>query len=139
MGRYLLARTLRTVLEKLKKMPYPSDANLVAEVGTKKIIRFEKNGAKKVALIDCGVKSNIVNELKKRFSVVQVPWDTPAKFFYDEEIDGVFLSNGPGVILRIQRCNKYYQYAQTLKGRFPHHGDLPWKSITGIGFRGKDI
>jgi carbamoyl-phosphate synthase small subunit len=84
------------VLERVQKMRYPSDSNLVAEVSTKKIIRYERPGAKKIGLIDCGVKSNIVNELRKRFSVVQVPYDTPASILRDEEIDGLFLSNGPG-------------------------------------------
>ncbi len=84
------------VLEKVRKMPYPSESNLIAEVSTKRIIRYEKKGAKKIGLIDCGVKANIVRELCKRFSVVQVPYDTPASALRDEEIDGLFLSNGPG-------------------------------------------
>ncbi|MDD1772421.1 MAG: glutamine-hydrolyzing carbamoyl-phosphate synthase small subunit [Methanomassiliicoccales archaeon] len=83
-------------LEKLRKMPYPSDSNLVGDVSTKEVLHFPKEGAKKVALFDCGVKNNIVRELSKRFDLYQLPYDTPVKFFRDHEIDGLFISNGPG-------------------------------------------
>ena len=86
----------QSVLEQVIRMPYPSETNLVADVSTKKVIRYERPGVKKIALVDCGVKANIVRELRKRFSVVQVPYDTPVSFFEEEGIDGIFLSNGPG-------------------------------------------
>jgi carbamoyl-phosphate synthase small subunit len=84
------------VLKKVQTMPFPSDSNLVDEVSIKEPTRFEKEGAKEVVLIDCGTKQNIVRELRKRFSLTVVPYDTQAKFFRDHEVDGVFLSNGPG-------------------------------------------
>ena len=118
-------------------MPYPSEANLVAEVSTKKIIRFEKKGAKKIVLIDCGVKSNIVNELKKRFSVIQVPWDTPAKFFYDEEIDGVFLSNGPGDPAHPEIQHNTISTLRRLKDDFPIMGICLGNQLLALAFGGK--
>ena len=49
---------------------------------------------KKVILVDCGVKTNIIRCLLKRgVEVIRVPWD------YDYnglEFDGLFISNGPG-------------------------------------------
>lgn len=49
---------------------------------------------KKVVLVDCGVKTNIIRCLLKRnVEVIRVPWD------YDYnglEFDGLFISNGPG-------------------------------------------
>jgi len=83
-------------LEKLHKMPYPSERNLVGEVSPKEVRHFPKEGAKKVALFDCGAKANIVRELQKRFDLYQLPYDTPMKFFRDHEVDGLFISNGPG-------------------------------------------
>lgn len=83
-------------LEELRKMPYPSESNLVGDVSTKEILHYPKENAKTVALFDCGVKRNIVRELRKRFDLYQLPYDTPVKFFRDHEIDGLFLSNGPG-------------------------------------------
>ena len=49
---------------------------------------------KKVVLVDCGVKTNILRCLLKRdVEVIRVPWD----YDYNElEFDGLFISNGPG-------------------------------------------
>ena len=44
-------------------MPFPSDSNLVDEVSVKEPLRYEKEGAKEVVLVDCGTKANIVREL----------------------------------------------------------------------------
>jgi carbamoyl-phosphate synthase small subunit len=84
------------VLKKVQTMPFPSDSNLVDEVSIKEPLRFEKEGAKEVVLIDCGTKQNIVRELRKRFSLTVVPYDVKPDFFKDHDVDGVFLSNGPG-------------------------------------------
>ena len=84
------------VIKELRAMPYPSEDNLVGLASVKKPIHFEKKGAKKVALIDCGVKANIVRELRKRFDLGQLPYNTPKKYLADNDIDGVFISNGPG-------------------------------------------
>lgn len=51
-------------------------------------------GRKRVVLVDCGVKSNIIRCLLKRgVEVVRVPWDYD---YNDLKFDGLFLSNGPG-------------------------------------------
>ena len=49
---------------------------------------------KKVVLVDCGVKTNILRCLLRRgVEVVRVPWDYD---FNGLEFDGLFISNGPG-------------------------------------------
>jgi carbamoyl-phosphate synthase small subunit len=49
---------------------------------------------KKVVLVDCGVKANIIRCLVKRgVEVIRVPWDYD---FNQLEFDGLFLANGPG-------------------------------------------
>ena len=49
---------------------------------------------KKVVLVDCGVKANILRCLIKRgVEVIRVPWDYD---FNGLEYDGLFISNGPG-------------------------------------------
>ncbi len=60
-----------------------------------------KEDRKKIVAIDFGVKRNILNELTEAgFEVEVVPFDTQAqsliKRFENSEIEGVFLSNGPG-------------------------------------------
>ncbi len=49
---------------------------------------------KRVVLVDCGVKANIIRCLLKRgIEVIRVPWDYD---FNRLEFDGLFLANGPG-------------------------------------------
>ena len=49
---------------------------------------------KKVVLVDCGVKANILRCLIKRgVEVIRVPWNYD---FNGLEFDGLFISNGPG-------------------------------------------
>ncbi|KAI7287313.1 Carbamoyl-phosphate synthase arginine-specific small [Hortaea werneckii] len=75
----------------------PASINLVKRVSTKQPFHVPSpNGDAHVALIDCGVKENIIRSLVSRgASVTCLPWDYPihksANYF-----DGVFISNGPG-------------------------------------------
>jgi len=67
--------------------------NLVAEVSTDKVMTYG-NGKYKIALVDCGVKNNIIRRLLMRdTTVIRVPWDYD---FSAIEYDGLFISNGPG-------------------------------------------
>lgn len=78
-----------------KRIPFddPNKRNLVSEVSTKRKIIYG-SGTKKVLLIDCGVKNNIIRcFLKRGMTVLRVPWDHN---FTKEEYDGLFISNGPG-------------------------------------------
>ena len=71
----------------------PNKRNLVSEVSVKKPIVYKK-GKKKIILVDCGTKNNIIRAfLKRNFTVMRVPWDYN---FLDEKADGIILSNGPG-------------------------------------------
>ena len=67
--------------------------NLVAQVSCREVLHYGK-GSKRVVLVDCGVKHNILRCLVSRdIEVVRVPWDYD---FTDMDCDGLFLSNGPG-------------------------------------------
>lgn len=74
--------------------PYnPNTENQVEIVSCKEIIRYGK-GEKKVVLLDCGVKNNILRCLIKRnIELIRVPWNYD---FNQLEYDGLFISNGPG-------------------------------------------
>ena len=96
---------------KNEEFPSYSDINYVDQVSCKEIFHYFPSGTsshsaanssffiphsslKKVVLVDCGVKTNIIRCLLKRnVEVIRVPWD------YDYnglEFDGLFISNGPG-------------------------------------------
>ena len=70
--------------------------NFVAQVSCKEVITYKSSqkDAKRVVLVDCGVKENIIRCLLRRgVEVVRVPWDYD---FNNLEFDGLFLANGPG-------------------------------------------
>ncbi len=68
--------------------------NFVDRVSCKEIIRYNEGAGKKVVLVDCGVKANIIRSLLSRgVEVIRVPWNYD---YTDIEFDGLFLANGPG-------------------------------------------
>ena len=68
--------------------------NWVEKVSCKEVITYNQGAGKRVVLVDCGVKANIIRCLIRRgIEVVRVPWDYD---FNQLEFDGLFLANGPG-------------------------------------------
>ena len=86
--------------------------NWVEKVSCKEVITYHPKAttaeAKRVVLVDCGVKANIIRCLLKRgIEVVRVPWDYD---FNQLEFDGLFLANGPG---DPERCEATVQHIRT--------------------------
>lgn len=75
----------------------PGSVNLVHKVSTKEPFFVPAlNPRSHVALIDCGVKENIIRSLVSRGASVTVfPYEYPIQDVVDA-FDGVFISNGPG-------------------------------------------
>lgn len=68
--------------------------NFVERVSCKEILHYNEGAGRKVVLVDCGVKNNIIRCLVERgVEVIRVPWDYD---FNKLEFDGLFLANGPG-------------------------------------------
>lgn len=79
--------------------------NYIAKVSCKEVVRYAPMGEtgksedagntpKKVLLVDCGVKNNIIRCLLKRgVEVIRIPWNYD---FNTLDFDGLFLANGPG-------------------------------------------
>ena len=68
--------------------------NFVDRVSCKEVIRYNVGAGKKVVLVDCGVKANIIRCLINRgVEVIRVPWNYD---YTDMQFDGLFLANGPG-------------------------------------------
>lgn len=83
----------------LKQQPSMAGRNLTKEVST--LLTYETNNALtsnfKIALIDFGVKNNIVHCLTERNAFVKVfPSTVSISEIEEFEPDGVLLSNGPG-------------------------------------------
>lgn len=85
----------KIIIEGKSDVPFvdPNLINQVTEVSVKNIITYG-NGSKKVVLVDCGVKDNIIrNLIREDITLFRVPWDYD---FNTIDYDGLFLSNGPG-------------------------------------------
>ena len=93
--------------------------NWVEQVSCKEVITYKADSIlspltsdlsplKRVVLVDCGVKANIIRCLIRRgIEVVRVPWDYD---FNQLEFDGLFLANGPG---DPERCEKTVAHIRT--------------------------
>jgi carbamoyl-phosphate synthase small subunit len=112
----------KELLEKVRQMRHPEESNLVANVSTKDVVTFEKDGSKTVCLLDCGMKSNILYELKKRFRVIKLPFDTPPEKVRGLEPDGIFISNGPGNPAHPQMLSTTVKTLGDLKDDYPMMG-----------------
>jgi len=76
-----------------KKFYDPNKEHLVARVSPTKP-QFFQNGKKTVAILDCGMKLNILrNFLDRGVSIWHLPHDADLSQY---EFDGLFVSNGPG-------------------------------------------
>lgn len=93
----MLGKILKTPPKKGEKIQFydPNAENLVAQVSIKEPITYPA-GKKHIAIVDCGMKLNILrNFLKRNITVTRVPWNYN---FWNlkTKFDGVFFSNGPG-------------------------------------------
>jgi len=71
----------------------PNKINLVEQVSIKEPVEYG-SGDRKVVLVDCGCKDNIIRSLIQRdIKVKRVPWNYD---FSAEDYDGLFITNGPG-------------------------------------------
>lgn len=81
----------------IAKHAQPTDKNdLVSEVTVKEPVTYSGIG-KRVVVIDCGVKHNIIRSLQKReVHVTVVPASYDAESIMSLNPDGILISNGPG-------------------------------------------
>jgi carbamoyl-phosphate synthase small subunit len=131
------ARAKNEFLIALKKRPYPDTENLVRTVSCKKITIHKGRPNKKIVLIDCGVKSSIINNLKKFATVVQVPFNTKANAIKNLRPDGIVLSNGPGNPAHPALYRATIQTVKSLINKYPLFGICLGHQILGIalGFK----
>ena len=123
MGRIEMSEELRMKSEEFATaLPESEDygsVNWVEQVSCKEVITYSPetnlspltshpSPLKRVVLVDCGVKANIIRCLIRRgIEVVRVPWDYD---FNELEFDGLFLANGPG---DPERCEKTVAHIRT--------------------------
>ncbi len=86
-GKIIINENEKTEFQDINKL------DLVSEVSIKDPVEYNRNG-KRVILVDCGTKNNVIQAfLGRNISVLRVPYTYD---FYKEKLDGIVLSNGPG-------------------------------------------
>lgn len=97
------------LLAKIASMPSVEADNLAGEASTDTVRRYGKNATGKltdgsefdadaytVAVIDTGIKRNILRNLARRFNIIHFPWDATSEDVLGAGAHGLFLANGPG-------------------------------------------
>lgn len=106
----------KIIIDEKEKVDFedPNLTDLVGEVCTKEPVEYKRNG-KKVVLVDCGTKNNIIHAfLGRNISVLRVPYNYD---FAKEKCDGIVLSNGPG---DPKMCKKTVEVTkEAMKKQFP--------------------
>lgn len=83
--------------EKLLRVPAMESLELASKVMTQKPYRMGKEGGKKVAVLDFGIKQNILRSLMAQdLDCLVLPGNVNSDEILAFEPDGFFLSNGPG-------------------------------------------
>lgn len=126
---------VKKLLKKVKDFPGLVGKDLVKDVTCNKPYDWNEKGRYKVAVIDCGVKYNILRELNLAECRVKV---FPANVAVDEILrfkpDGVLISNGPGDPEGVPYVT---ETARQLVTKLPVFGICLGHQILGLAFGGK--
>lgn len=129
----------------INNFPSMEGRNLVSKTGTKEKLEMNKTGNPHFAVVDCGIKTNIIRSLIiKGCRVTIVPSTTSGEDILKIKSDSVLISNGPGdpaaltdLIIQIRKllgeiplagiCLGHQLIslalgAETEKMKFGHHG-----------------
>ena len=87
LGKIIIDAKKRTKFQDINKI------DLVGEVSVKEPVEYKRN-KKRIVLVDCGTKNNIIRAfLERNITVIRVPYDYD---FNNIEANGILVSNGPG-------------------------------------------
>ncbi|MDO5822764.1 glutamine-hydrolyzing carbamoyl-phosphate synthase small subunit [Methanosphaera sp.] len=85
------------LLKIVEEQPRLEDMNLVEEITVKKPKVIQKRKEYNVAVLDCGVKKSILDNLvQKDVGVIVLPSSASVQDILDLDVDGVLISSGPG-------------------------------------------
>jgi carbamoyl-phosphate synthase small subunit len=138
----------KLLVERAKISASMVGADLVREVSCGQSYVWDKGGSafsgerRRVALLDYGVKRNIMNALAAQGGDVTVfPANTSAEDLLAFRPDGIMLSNGPGdpaaVTYAIDTLRRLIRYNQDAKAPIPLFGICLGHQLLGLALGGK--
>lgn len=115
--------------------------NAEVENLNKNFIKFNKlknfqNRKKTIALIDFGVKRNILLQLIKKFNVIQLPYNISKEEIYSLNPNGILLTNGPGDPAQPELKNTVKNLSE-FANDFPIFGICLGHQLIGLSFNGQ--
>lgn len=111
------------------------DMDLVPQVSTKETIIFGEEKKQKAAVIDCGVKKNIIDGfLERDIGVVLFPYNTDYKTILDVDANGLMISCGPG---NPEKVTETIDTMQKIVNRLPIFGICMGQQIIAKSFGAK--
>ncbi|MDR1721913.1 MAG: glutamine-hydrolyzing carbamoyl-phosphate synthase small subunit [Methanobrevibacter sp.] len=111
------------------------DMDLVGQVSTPEIKNFGENFKKKVGIIDCGVKKNIIESfLKRNIGVTLFPYNSKYEVILDQDIDGLMISCGPG---NPSKLTETIETVQKVVNRLPIFGICMGQQVIAKSFGAK--
>lgn len=126
---------IEEIITKLKAAPSMVGQNLVKQVSEKNQYSWNNKCKYKVAVIDCGVKYNILRLLNAyNCDCTVLPFSTKPEEILEKNYDGLFISNGPG---DPETVNEVVNLVKACLGKLPIFGICLGHQILGLALGAK--
>lgn len=123
------------LLDLAKNQPSIVDIDLVDKVSVDEPKILGEDFKHRIAIIDCGIKNNIIKTfLKRDISVILLPYNTPYNKLLDFDPDAVLVSSGPGNPARIPEA---INTVKKLSEKLPIFGICLGQQIISMAFGAK--